>query len=548
MPTLPEFTPRQLEDILIDFVNIVRILSPQATDWNPGSVLRSIAEAAAVEDDEQYYQMIQILRLLSLRNLRGKSLEDRLVEYNVFRRGGISSSGTLTFFDESKTTAFLAEPALVGATSVRLTSSRGFPATGNIRIGENLSTVEDPTFSANNTTTGVLTVSALTQNHNTGERITLKTGGTQIISRGTRVKTEETIEFVEIVAVTTEEGRIEDGNFFSVPVAALVEAPGRVGNVRERSLISFYTGAPFAGAGVRNDAVFRGGIDQESDEQLLSRAINKYLSIYGATPLALTQLVVGSEFSTNTGQVFRVISASIREFFEEDGYNDFNYLYIWPGTFDFINSQYQVAESLETLTLSAEDGQRFFRLKHVAIIPNSLILQVKPFGSVVYTTLVQGVDYFLNEGTGWIQIKDPGLSEGDELRAASYDHYTGLIREVQVKVNGSAKDPQTYPGINSAGIKTLVTYPRSRAIDPIRLAIQVRAGFDEARVALDVESAIVQYLNGLTIGEDVIVAEIVERSMGVDGMFDLQITSPLENIILLEDEVLDLENLDILIS
>jgi hypothetical protein len=52
----------------------------------------------------------------------------------------------------------------------------------------------------------------------------------------------------------------------------------------------------------------------------------------------------------------------------------------------------------------------------------------------------------------------------------------------------------------------------------------VSEDYDAEQVIEDAESAILAYINGLDIGAHVIVAEIIERAMAVDGMFNFQIS------------------------
>ena len=54
--------------------------------------------------------------------------------------------------------------------------------------------------------------------------------------------------------------------------------------------------------------------------------------------------------------------------------------------------------------------------------------------------------------------------------------------------------------------------------------ISVLDGFDTTTVGLQVEAAAQDYINSLDIGEDVIVAELIQRAMDVAGMFNFQIS------------------------
>ena len=545
---LPEYAPKTFEEILQDMYNYIMLNAPELTDWNVGSRIRTISEASALEDDEQYHQMTSLLDLWNLLNVRGVDLDERLAEWNISRRGPLSASGSVIIANTQLITSFLSTSYVVGVTSVVIYSSKGFPTTYpfTIRLGEDMTTVEDISVTNNDKATGTLTLAAgLVNNHSINERVSLVDGGSLNISAGQRVRVPATNVTPERSASLLEDSVVAAGNYDSPPIPAEMDSPGLSGNVATGAISEFVGGAPFDGAAVRNDAPFSGGRETESDQQFLSRGREKNRSLARGTPLSLEQLTTGIEYTDTSGRTWRVVSAKLKEFRRPNQPEDFNLLYIWPGFFDFIQSSSATAE---ILTAAAEDGQKFFQLNNTSIVPSSLILQRQPSGSAVWDTLVLGTDYYLNEGKGEIEIADPGLTEGDGLRASQYGFYTELIQYTQNIINGIVTDPVTYPGISSAGIKVLVTYPRPFPAETIRVSIQVEPGYTESDVSVLVVDAITQYLTNLQIGDDVIVAEIIERCMAVRGMYNIQVQAPKEDIVLAEDQILDLEDIDILVS
>jgi uncharacterized phage protein gp47/JayE len=52
-----------------------------------------------------------------------------------------------------------------------------------------------------------------------------------------------------------------------------------------------------------------------------------------------------------------------------------------------------------------------------------------------------------------------------------------------------------------------------------------------------VKAAISSYINGLEISGDVILNEIRERAMSVEGMYDLEVTAPTGNQIILDTQL-----------
>ena len=546
---LPQFVPRQFEQILQDMVNFIRTVAPQLTDFNVGSLIRSILESAAMEDDEQYNQMVNLLLLWNLDNTRGRDLEERLAEWNVFRLSATAAAGEVIISNSNLSHYYLKTPIAIGATSLIFYSTEGFPDSGypyNFRIGEGTTTVEDVQVSNNNKTTGVLTLLVGTVSvHLENERGAVITGASQVAPAGTRVRIRPNPLSPEITATLIEDAVIYPGNYDSQQVLAIADISGVLGNVARGSFEGFVGSVPFDGALVRNDSRFYGGTDEESDDQFRDRGRKKIQSLAKSTPLALQHLVIGAEHLEINGRRWRVLSSQIREYFGEGGKDKVD-LYIWPGAFDFVKTgQISVPE---ILTPSAEDGQRFFQLTYYAIVPSSLILQLLPFGSLTWQTLKLNTDYFFNEGTGQLRIADPGLNAGDQLRAFQYTYYTELIQKIQTIVNGVIRNPLEYPGLRPVGVKVLVTYPRPFKINPIRLSIQVKDGFTETDIAPLVRNAINRYLTELKVGDDLILAELVERAMAVKGMYDVQYQYPTSNIIIPEDGILDLEDLSIIVS
>ena len=70
---MADFTPRTFETILDEMIAYAQTHST-ISDFSAGSVALTLLEAAAIEDDEQYYQMTQILEIMSIFNAKGDRL------------------------------------------------------------------------------------------------------------------------------------------------------------------------------------------------------------------------------------------------------------------------------------------------------------------------------------------------------------------------------------------------------------------------------------------------------------------------------------------
>lgn len=591
------FAARTYEEIRDDMIAYVR-MQTDLTDFEVGSVVRTIIEAAALEDDEQYFQMVQLLDAFRLSTAAAKDLDDRVAEYGVIRLQPESSTGTVVFHNTLLPTSTLKYNAVLGASSLVLNDSSAFPASSfTVRVGEGTTSVEDIAVTSNNTSTGTLSLSTtLTKSHNAGDRTShVPSGSDTTISSGVRVQVPPQGGQLALTFVTTEIGTLVNGNYASTPVTARAESPGSDGNVGTDEITEFVSALPFTGASVTNITATAGGRNLETDAQLRDRARGQLQSLSKATKLALQQAAIGVADAV-TGQ--RVVTATVVESFVDnevrvyidDGtgftpdkvimpyttlatapssgntsivvedasefpiagclvidadtpavtevvlYEDVNYttntitLSAPLGNSHLINMSVQLADSIED---SAEEGANYFQLSNFPVVRNSYFVYVVSDG--VTTRLVEGDDYFLNRGTGQLELLGAGVSAGAKI-VAHYSYYTALVKKVQSVIDGDPANPTTFPGVRAAGILVSVETPSIRRIN-VHVAVTAQAGTQEADIIPNVQEAIETYISSLGIGEDVIKSEIIRRAMNVSGVLDVSVVLPTTNIVVLENEL-----------
>ena len=591
------FRPRQFSQILDDMVNFVQA-NTRITDFSIGSVIRTILEASALEDDEQYFQMVQLLDLFNIRTSTGTDLDGRVAEYNIIRTQPTSSSGKLTVQDGSLITDSMAFDSNATDTTLTLESTTRFPVSGFpyiVRVGEDTVAVEDVAVSANDTGTGILTVAALTNDHSLGNRVSIVTVAADItISSGLQAQVAASGDTPATVFVTVGSGVIPNGNYESTPISAKALEPGINSNVGSGKITQFSSAPPFTGALVTNDTLFTGGRGVESDADLIDRATEHLQALGKGTPQALKEAVLGVTDPV-TGQ--RVATASVLEKFSTDEV----IIYIDDGSGfvpdqvvfarDSLDATYAAAvgvlsvsdsgefpsegfllaspESVqaevvewvdvdyvthditlssptvnthdtadevvqvEVITASSEAGVDFFSLVKHPVARSSQRLWVGPSASSL-TLQVEGTDYYLNKARGRIEFLSP-LTAGSFI-AIEYTYYVGLIFQAQRFVNGAVGDPIAFPGVVAAGIEATVETPAIRRIT-VRLSISVNDGFEEAALVPSVQTAIESYITALGIGDDVIVSEIVERAMGVSGMYNVVVQEPTSDLSVSSNEL-----------
>lgn len=596
------FVPRTFEQIRDDMMDFVRVHT-DVTDFEVGSVIRTIIEAASLEDDEQYFQMVQLMDAFKLQTATGTDLEERVAEYGIVRLQAATSAGELVVRDELLIKSTLSLAAAAAATTTTLVSSLAFPTSGfpyNVRIGEGTLQVEDVVVSANNTGTGVLTHSALVNNHDVAERVAFVSGvADRAISSGLSAQVPATSIAAAIVAATTEAGTLVNGNYESTAIGARMQVPGTAGNVGAGRVVAFTSAPPFSGASVTNTTSFAGGRNVETDAELRDRARQQIQTLTRATVLALKQAALGTADEV-TGQ--RVTTANVLE----DMTNDEVILYIDDGT-GFTPDTVELARSTlsatygigvssitvvdasefpaegavvlspenpaqielvhysavnyttNVLTLTAntlrahdlgdeavlvdeisgesgaEAGQNFFHTSHFPLVRASERLWIDTGTGLVLKVSGELGDYLLQRGTGQIEVLGAGLP-GGSIVVVGYTYYTGLVATVQTIIDGDANDPVTYPGVRAAGVIVVVETPTIRRIT-VRISISAQPGFVEADLIPQVREAVETYISGLGLGADVIIAEIIERSMGVTGVYNVSVITPVADVVILENEL-----------
>lgn len=330
---------------------------------------------------------------------------------------------------------------------------------------------------------------------------------------------------------TSAAGSILAGNTQSAPIPVTATEAGTRGNVDANTIVRILSRIAGVTA-VTNPSAVTNGQDRESDESFRARIKAFVRSLARGTVAALEATAKNARLTDGS----RVLFAKV---FEDPFENGYVQLYIDDGTGNTDTFDTTYIAGYDVILSPALGGERrVFTTEKPIRDDGSFVLEVN---AVVQT---RDVDYVLNTATGQITFTTTsyptGLAPGDIVRA-NYRFYTRLIKEVQRIMDGDPLFPLTYPGIRAAGVQ-VVALPPQTVPQTLAAGIAVDDGFDTLTVATEVATAIQQYINGLNIGEDVIVAQIVEVAMAVSGMHDFQITNltgstPPVNQVLLENQV-----------
>jgi len=127
-----------------------------------------------------------------------------------------------------------------------------------------------------------------------------------------------------------------------------------------------------------------------------------------------------------------------------------------------------------------------------------------------------------------------------------YKFYTGLLRRVQVTVDGLESD-QAFSGIRAAGIQVDVAGPIVQQV-LFEIDIVLVEGIAISSIIDDIKNAVSSYVKSLKVSEDIILTEIIERIQGIVGVKDLTIISPPANVPIADREIASVSENDITIG
>jgi len=151
--------------------------------------------------------------------------------------------------------------------------------------------------------------------------------------------------------------------------------------------------------------------------------------------------------------------------------------------------------------------------------PMGLVIGAKTVAGVISASIVEN-----SPAPGWVTLYvDDGTGS---LPAA-------MKTEVEKVINGDPSDPVNYPGYRAAGIQVRVLAPNLVNVN-ITMIIEIimNSLVDDTQLEDEVETAVTNYVNTLTLGYDVTRTEIIKVAKNVHSdIFDIILTNPATNII-----------------
>lgn len=106
-----------------------------------------------------------------------------------------------------------------------------------------------------------------------------------------------------------------------------------------------------------------------------------------------------------------------------------------------------------------------------------------------------------------------------------YLYYTGLLRRVQRIVDGYEPDAENFPGRRAVGGAIETLPPLVRKI-VITVNITTDEGVNLGDISNNIKSVVINYIQTLGVGEDVILSEIIAAIMNIKGVGAVTFTNP----------------------
>lgn len=359
------FQPRIFPEIVGEMINRLISVTP-LTDINFGSVFTVMLEAAAQEDDEQYFQMLELIRAYSLDTTSGSDLDDRAFEYGITRLNAQTATTSVIIGDSAITKVSTGvysglSGAVAGSFSVNGDSSLNFPTTGSLIVGRGTPNVETVIYSSVTVYPNYVRFNlstALAYDHGTDETIILSQGGNRLIVGGVVLKVPASDLSAEIPFTVDANATILDGEEIVEGVGVTASVSGSSANVPIGTITAF-SSLPFSTAYVTNPQRITNGRDVESDQELRDRIKDTIQSLSRGTSKAITTGVLDLVSEVDNK---RVVSASI---IEPTIPADVVKLFIDDGT-GFVPTFNSIG--FETVVASATGGEKFLQVNNFPIV------------------------------------------------------------------------------------------------------------------------------------------------------------------------------------
>lgn len=182
--------------------------------------------------------------------------------------------------------------------------------------------------------------------------------------------------------------------------------------------------------------------------------------------------------------------------------------------------------SLDGLYVTESLANRFYSMRQIT---NVCLDDLNPERRAIYMT-PDNRSYKFSESntTSMLHMGKLGYSTDVTSGVDGYLYYTGLLRRVQRIVDGFEPDSDTYPGRRAIGGAIEILPPLNKRIS-ISVDITTDDGVNLGDISNNIKSVVINYIDTLGVGEDVILSEIIASIMQIKGVGAVTFTYPTPN-------------------
>jgi len=290
-------------------------------------------------------------------------------------------------------------------------------------------------------------------------------------------------------------------------VAVTCMTPGKVGNCPS-GVITDIVSASADIQSVTNAAPLTNGVEEESDDQAIARALVYLSSLARCQPQALEFAALS--FVAADGSQMRFAKtdedanvAGLSRLIVDDGSG-------LPGMTQ--------PGAVVTGTVPAS-GQRILWHEAPATAAIEEIGLVRA-GAPIILKAANG-DFVSIPERGLIYLASGKVIANDAWTVTGYNVYTGILSELQKMIEGDPSDPVNFPGHRAAGTRVRVIPPN---IYPFQADVHVvpRAHADLTETGQLVTDAIIGYLSTLGPGQPVYIAGVIDKIMDLDDVLNVK--------------------------
>ena len=105
-----------------------------------------------------------------------------------------------------------------------------------------------------------------------------------------------------------------------------------------------------------------------------------------------------------------------------------------------------------------------------------------------------------------------------------YTIYTEIIQTAQNIIDGKPSNSVIYPGVKAVGTTIEVLVPLNKIIS-IVLSVKPKDGVTLNSISDLVKSSVSSYINGLGVGQPVVISQIIRVVQGLPGVFSVEVLS-----------------------